>query len=60
MVKADVASLYPSLIRAYRIGPSCDHLGVFLHLIDRLTELRLFHKVAVRSAPVGSQEADKL
>jgi DNA polymerase elongation subunit (family B) len=59
VVKADVASLYPSLMRAYRIGPSCDHLGVFLHLIDRLTELRLFHKAAARSAPSGSQEADE-
>jgi DNA polymerase elongation subunit (family B) len=59
VVKADVASLYPSLMRAYRIGPSCDHLSVFLHLIDRLTELRLFHKAAARSAPEGSQEADE-
>jgi hypothetical protein len=59
VVKADVASLYPSLIRAFRIGPSCDHLGVFLHLIDRLTELRLFHKAAARSAPPGSMEADQ-
>jgi len=59
VVKADVASLYPSLMRAYRIGPSCDHLGVFLHLIDRLTELRLFHKAAARSAPTGSIEADQ-
>jgi DNA polymerase, archaea type len=59
VVKADVASLYPSLMRAYRIGPSRDHLGVFLHLIDRLTELRLFHKAAARSAPFGSQDADE-
>src|SRR5438132_5120124 len=59
VVKADVASLYPSLMRAFRIGPSCDHLGVFLHLIDRLTELRLFHKAAARSAPPGSMEADQ-
>jgi DNA polymerase I len=59
VVKADVASLYPSLMRAYRIGPRCDHLGVFLHLIDRLTELRLFHKAAARSAPAGSIEADE-
>src|ERR1700680_4049434 len=59
VVKADVASLYPSLIRAFRIGPSCDHLGVFLHLIDRLTERRLFHKAAARSAPPGSMEADQ-
>ena len=59
VVKADVASLYPSLMRAFRIGPSCDHLGVFLHLIDRLTELRLFHKAAARSLPSGSIEADE-
>jgi len=59
VVKADVASLYPSLMRAFRIGPSCDHLGVFLHLIDRLTELRLFHKAAARSALPGSIEADE-
>src|SRR5205085_1145899 len=59
VVKADVASLYPSLIRAFRIGPSCDRLGIFLHLIDRLTELRLFHKAAARSAPPGSIEADQ-
>ncbi len=59
VVKADVASLYPSLIRAFRIGPSCDRLGVFLHLIDRLTELRLFHKAAARTALPGSMEADQ-
>jgi DNA polymerase I len=59
VVKADVASLYPSLIRAFRIGPSSDRLGVFLHLIDRLTELRLFHKAAARQAAPGSIEADQ-
>ncbi len=59
VVKADVASLYPSLTRAYRIGPGCDHLKVFLHLIDRLTELRLFHKAAARAAAPGSMEANQ-
>ncbi|HWG84070.1 MAG TPA: DNA polymerase domain-containing protein [Deinococcales bacterium] len=44
VVKADVASLYPSLIRAFRIGPSRDRLGVFVSLVDRLTALRLEHK----------------
>src|SRR5207247_6723731 len=46
-------------MRAYRIGPNCDHVSLFLHLIDRLTELRLFHKAAARSAPEGSMEADQ-
>jgi len=44
VVKADVASLYPSLMRAYRIGPSRDHLGALLALVDRLVELRLAAK----------------
>src|SRR6266699_3446976 len=30
VVKADVASLYPSLMSSFRIGPACDHLGVLL------------------------------
>jgi DNA polymerase elongation subunit (family B) len=54
VVKADVASLYPSIMRTYRIGPACDPLGALLHLLDRLTELRLHHKAAMRSAPPGS------
>lgn len=41
IVKADVASLYPSLMRAYRIGPSRDRLGALLAIVDRMVELRL-------------------
>lgn len=58
VVKADVASLYPSLMRSFRIGPACDHLGVLLGILDRLTDLRLAHKAAARSAVPGSLEAD--
>jgi DNA polymerase, archaea type len=56
VVKADIASLYPSLIRLYKIGPKCDTLGVFVHLVDLLTTLRLEHKVASKSSEVGSLE----
>lgn len=56
VVKADVASLYPSLMRTYKIGPECDHLGVLLHLVDKLTDLRLGHKTAMRTAVRGSLE----
>ncbi len=56
-VKADIASMYPSIIRAFRIGPSCDPLGAFITLVDRLTELRLRHKRAGSAAPPGSAEA---
>jgi len=50
VVKADVASLYPSLMRAFRIGPSRDHLGAMLALVDRLVELRLAAKADARQA----------
>ena len=56
VVKTDVASLYPSLMRTYRIGPSRDRLGVLLALVDGLVERRLAAKAAARSAPPGSGE----
>lgn len=56
VVKADVASLYPSLMRAHRIGPARDHLGALLALVDRLVEQRLAAKSAGRAAPPGSAE----
>lgn len=58
VVKADVASLYPSLMRAFQIGPSCDRLGVLLSILSRLTDLRLAHKAAARAAIPGSVEAN--
>lgn len=58
VVKADVASLYPSLMRSFRIGPACDRLGALLGILDRLTDLRLAHKAAAKSAVPGSLEAD--
>jgi DNA polymerase I len=59
VVKADVASLYPSLMRTYQIGPKCDALGMLLRFLDRLTTLRLSHKAAARQAPPGSMEANQ-
>jgi DNA polymerase elongation subunit (family B) len=56
IVKADVASLYPSLMRQYRIGPARDRLGVFLTLVDRLVEQRLAAKARAKTAPAGSPE----
>lgn len=56
IVKADVASLYPSLMRAYRIGPARDHLGAMLALVDRLVELRLAAKARGREAAPESSE----
>lgn len=56
IVKADVASLYPSLMRQYRIGPKRDRLGVLLTLVDRLVDLRLAAKARAKRLPVGSPE----
>ncbi|WNG30185.1 DNA polymerase II [Cystobacter fuscus] len=56
VVKADVASLYPSLMREYRIGPRRDRLGVLLALVDRLVEQRLAAKARARAAAAGSPE----
>jgi DNA polymerase I len=56
VVKADVASLYPSLMRSYRIGPARDRLGVMLALVDRLVEQRLAAKARARAEPPGSPE----
>ena len=56
VVKADVASLYPSLMRSYRIGPARDHLGAMLTLVDRLVELRLAAKASARQSPPESAE----
>ncbi len=58
VVKADVASLYPSLMRTFQIGPASDHLGVLLGILGRLTDLRLAHKDAMRTSAPGSIEAN--
>jgi DNA polymerase I len=49
-----VASMYPSLMRVYRIGPARDRLGALLVLVDRLVEQRLAAKARARQAPAGS------
>lgn len=56
IVKADVASLYPSLMRAFQIGPARDRLGVLLTIVDRLVDHRLAAKSAAKLAVPGSAE----
>jgi DNA polymerase elongation subunit (family B) len=56
VVKADVASLYPSLMRQYGIGPASDRLGVLLGLIERLVDQRLDAKHRAKSLAPGSGE----
>lgn len=56
IVKADVASLYPSIMLSYGIGPESDQLGAFAEILAELTKLRLEHKDRARKAPPGSRE----
>lgn len=56
VVKADVASLYPSLMREYRIGPARDHLGVLVALVGQLVDQRLEAKAKGQAALPGSAE----
>ncbi len=48
IVKADVESLYPSVMLKYAIKPSADHLNVFLPTLERLRQLRLDAKARAR------------
>ena len=56
IVKADVASLYPSIMLSYGIGPESDQLGAFGEILAELTKLRLYHKDQARRAEPGSRE----
>jgi len=56
IVKADVASLYPSLMRQYRIGPSGDRLNAMLAMVDQLVQQRLRAKARAQAAEAGSAE----
>ena len=50
-VKADIASLYPSIMRVHRIGPRCDSLEVLLELVEQMTKTRLEYKKIAKSLP---------
>ena len=50
-VKADIASLYPSIMRVHRIGPRCDTLEVLLELVEQMTKTRLEYKRIAKSMP---------
>lgn len=50
IVHCDVASLYPSLMLTYRLGPSRDSLGLFLPMLAELRRFRLDAKQSARDA----------
>ena len=51
IVKADVESLYPSLMLTHKIAPSGDSLGIFLPALKELTTRRLDAKRRAADAP---------
>jgi DNA polymerase elongation subunit (family B) len=56
IVKADVESLYPSVMLRYGIKPSADHLNVFLPTLGRLRRLRLEAKARAKQTK-GAESA---
>lgn len=56
IVKCDVESLYPSIMLTDRIEPAQDHLGVFLPMLDKLTQQRLEAKRTVDTT-TGAERA---
>jgi DNA polymerase, archaea type len=57
VVKADVESLYPSIMLRYGIRPSTDVLGVFLPMLDELTTRRLDAKRKSKQSQVSSPKS---
>jgi DNA polymerase I len=55
-VKADVESLYPSVMLRYGIKPRADHLNVFLPTLERLRRLRLDAKARAKQTQ-GAESA---
>jgi DNA polymerase, archaea type len=57
VVKADVESLYPSLMLTHRIAPTGDSLGIFLPALKELTQRRLDAKRKAADSPKDSPDA---
>lgn len=50
VVKSDVESLYPAIMLGFGIAPSSDRRGLFLRLLEELTERRLQAKARTRES----------
>ncbi|HET8628025.1 MAG TPA: DNA polymerase domain-containing protein [Thermomicrobiales bacterium] len=59
VVKADIASMYPSIMRTFRVGSARDPLEALLFLVGRLTDLRLEHRRAALAAAPQSAAAHR-
>jgi DNA polymerase, archaea type len=55
VIHCDVASLYPSLMQAYRLKPANEPLGLFLPMLGELRRFRLEVKQAARESGNSEQ-----
>jgi len=62
VIHADVESLYPSIMLAYKISPATDELGIFQKTLRHLTKLRLETKKQMREEadPVKKSKLDAM
>lgn len=56
IVKADVESLYPSLMLTQKIAPASDTLGIFLPLLSELTSRRLEAKGRLKTVSKANRD----
>jgi DNA polymerase, archaea type len=56
VVKADVESLYPSIMLSEKIAPSSDRLGLFLPMLSDLTARRLEAKATLKTLQKGTRD----
>jgi len=56
IVKADVESLYPSLMLTQKISPAADTLSIFLPLLSDLTQRRLEAKGRLKTTPKDTRD----
>lgn len=59
VVKADIESLYPSIMLEYNIKPKSDTLNIFLPILKQLKELRVYHKSQILKCDPSSQRAQR-
>ena len=57
---ADVSSLYPSIMLHWDVTPDSDEIGVFQHILERLTELRLKNKEKLKELDKDSKKYSKI
>ncbi len=58
VIHLDIESMYPSIMITNHIAPKSDSLGIFITLLDKLTQLRLDVKRKMLSATVPARKKE--